>query len=59
MVKTSPLNARGVGSIPGQGNGINLTCLTAKMLKYKTEGILQQILLRLENWSKLLRAISP
>ena len=44
MVKTSPFNAGGAGSIPGWGTGIDLTCLTAKKFKYKTEVILQQIL---------------
>ena len=38
MVKTSPSNAGGVGSIPGQGAKIP-TCLVAKKPKHKTEAI--------------------
>ena len=37
VVKSSPSNARRVGSIPGQEDH---TCLTASKPKYKTEAIL-------------------
>ena len=40
VVKTSPSNAGGAGSIPGRGAKIDPTCLAAKKPKHKTEAIL-------------------
>lgn len=36
LVKTSPANAGGAGSVPGWGANPNSTCLTAKGKKKKT-----------------------
>ena len=42
VVKTSPSNAKNMGSIPGWGTKIP-TCLVAIRPKYKTEAVLEQI----------------
>ena len=41
VIKISPSNARGAGSIPGPGANIpHASCLVAKKTKHKTEAIL-------------------
>ena len=56
LVKTSPANAGGAGSVCGWGANPNSTCLTAKgnkkkKPKHKTEAMLQQIQQRFLKWS--------